>query len=64
MISEVPTVAPETVLNDLFDSMNGKVPLAVVDGERRLRGILIKGAVLAALSGNSIPEAGDNRAHT
>jgi len=64
MISEVPTVAPETVLNDLFDSMNGKVPLAVVDGERRLRGILIKGAVLAALSGNSIPEAGENRAHT
>jgi glycine betaine/proline transport system ATP-binding protein len=64
MISGVPTVAPETVLNDLFDSMNGKVPLAVVDGEGRLRGILIKGAVLAALSGNSIPEAGDRRAHS
>ncbi|MBG9786357.1 MULTISPECIES: quaternary amine ABC transporter ATP-binding protein [Brevibacillus] len=51
---EVPTVAPDTVLNDLFDIVSStRVPVAVVDEGNRLQGIIIRGAVLAALSGNT-----------
>ncbi|MCR8979844.1 quaternary amine ABC transporter ATP-binding protein [Brevibacillus laterosporus] len=51
---EVPTVAPDTVLNDLFDTVSStRVPVAVVDEGNRLQGIIIRGAVLAALSGNT-----------
>ncbi|AYB41334.1 glycine betaine/L-proline ABC transporter ATP-binding protein ProV [Brevibacillus laterosporus] len=50
----VPTVAPDTVLNDLFDTVSStRVPVAVVDEGNRLQGIIIRGAVLAALSGNT-----------
>jgi len=51
---EVPTVSPDTVLNELFDIVSStRVPVAVVDGGNRLQGIIIRGAVLAALSGNT-----------
>ncbi|MDN9010977.1 glycine betaine/L-proline ABC transporter ATP-binding protein ProV [Brevibacillus laterosporus] len=51
---EVPTVAPDTVLNELFDIVSStRVPVAVVDEGNRLQGIIIRGAVLAALSGNT-----------
>ncbi|QDX95565.1 glycine betaine/L-proline ABC transporter ATP-binding protein [Brevibacillus laterosporus] len=51
---ELPTVPPDTVLNDLFDIVSStRVPVAVVDDVNRLQGIIIRGAVLAALSGNT-----------
>ncbi|AKF93552.1 glycine betaine/L-proline ABC transporter ATP-binding protein ProV [Brevibacillus laterosporus] len=51
---EVPTVSPDTVLNELFDIVSStRVPVAVVDEGNRLQGIIIRGAVLAALSGNT-----------
>ncbi|MBJ6362799.1 glycine betaine/L-proline ABC transporter ATP-binding protein [Paenibacillus sp. GCM10012307] len=57
---ELPSVAPDTLLNELFELMGSiKLPVAVVDSSGRLKGIVIKGAVLAALAGNAEPGAGE-----
>lgn len=57
-IKDVPTVAPDTMLNDLFDIVgSSRLPVAVVNEERKLLGVIIRGAVLAALAGNSTPGA-------
>ncbi|EGL19372.1 MULTISPECIES: glycine betaine/L-proline ABC transporter ATP-binding protein [Paenibacillus] len=59
MQRSIPTVSPGTLLNDLFEMMaETRLPVAVVDEEDRLKGIVIKGAVLSALAGNAEPEAG------
>ncbi|CAH0118290.1 MULTISPECIES: glycine betaine/L-proline ABC transporter ATP-binding protein [unclassified Paenibacillus] len=64
IVTDVPTVSPDTVLHDFFDTMSSsKVPVAVVDENRRLRGIIIRGSVLAALSGNSDIEVGGTLEH-
>jgi len=56
---ELPSVTPDTLLNELFETISTtRLPVAVIDDERRLKGIIIKGAVLAALAGNTVPEAG------
>jgi glycine betaine/proline transport system ATP-binding protein len=53
MITDVPEVHPDTVLNDLFQIMSDtRVPVAVVDEQNKLRGIIIRGSVLGALAGN------------
>lgn len=58
---DVPEIAPDTVLNELFELMgNSRLPVAVVDSNRRLKGVVIKGAVLAALAGNSLADGGGN----
>lgn len=50
MEKNVPTVEPQTPLHDLFDIVStSPIPVAVVD-EGQLKGIIIRGAVLAALS--------------
>lgn len=60
MQAQVPWTLPDTPLNDLFETMaESKLPVAVVDRNNRLKGILIKGAVLSALAGNTMPEAGE-----
>lgn len=52
MQKEVPIVAPETRLNDLFDRIAfTPVPLAVVNEQRRLLGVIVRGAVLGGLAG-------------
>lgn len=57
-IKDVPTVAPDTMLNELFDIVgSSRLPVAVVNEERKLLGVIIRGAVLAALAGNSTPGA-------
>ncbi|MFF2092098.1 glycine betaine/L-proline ABC transporter ATP-binding protein [Paenibacillus sp. NPDC058174] len=57
--TEVPTASPDTVLNDLFEMMGQtRLPVAVIGENNRLRGVVVKGAVLAALSGNSPEEGG------
>ncbi|WP_341281342.1 glycine betaine/L-proline ABC transporter ATP-binding protein [Paenibacillus sp. FSL H8-0537] len=56
---DVPTVSPDTLLNELFELMgNARLPVAVIGENGRLKGIVIKGAVLAALAGNTEIEAG------
>lgn len=62
IIRDTPTVAPDVHLAELFDVVSSaKIPVAVIDDRQRLVGIIIRGAVLAALSGNSGSEAGEHR---
>jgi glycine betaine/proline transport system ATP-binding protein len=54
---EIPRVYPETLLNDFFELISEThLPVAVVDEADKLKGIVIKGAVLSALAGNAVPE--------
>ncbi|HTG68816.1 MAG TPA: CBS domain-containing protein, partial [Candidatus Udaeobacter sp.] len=60
MEREAPSALPDTLLNELFELMsNSKFPVSIIDNNGRLKGIVIKGAVLAALAGNSAIEAGE-----
>lgn len=53
--SDVPTTKMDTPLADLLDAVSTTpVPFAVVDDYDRLRGIIIRGAVLGALSGQEV----------
>lgn len=53
LINDSPQVSPDTVLSDLFEATSSaKVPLAVVDEQRRLLGVIVRGAVLGALAGD------------
>lgn len=48
------TVSPDLPLNDLFEKVyDTPVPVAVVE-EKTLKGIIVRGAVLAALAGNEV----------
>ncbi|MFV8830309.1 quaternary amine ABC transporter ATP-binding protein [Alkalihalobacterium sp. APHAB7] len=50
----VPQVTSTTALNDLMDiASTSPVPIAVVD-DNKLKGIIVRGAVLAALSGSEV----------
>ncbi|MBU3158434.1 glycine betaine/L-proline ABC transporter ATP-binding protein [Clostridium frigoris] len=54
MITDVPVVRPDLSLNDLFEVIhNSPVPVAVVE-DKILKGIIVRGAVLAALAGNEV----------
>ncbi|MVO98899.1 quaternary amine ABC transporter ATP-binding protein [Paenibacillus lutrae] len=56
----IPKAKPDTHLNELFEMMGeARLPVAVVDENEKLKGIVIKGAVLSALAGNADPGAGD-----
>jgi len=47
-------VQTDTPLNEIIDlASQVSKPIAVVDGDKRLRGIIVKGAILAALAGNN-----------
>jgi glycine betaine/proline transport system ATP-binding protein len=57
MIRELEVIDKETLLTDLFEkAATASIPLAVVDNQERLRGIIIRGAVLGALAGNQTSE--------
>lgn len=50
----VPIVSPDLALNDLFEIIHDSpVPVAVVE-DQVLKGIIVRGAVLAALAGNGV----------
>ncbi|RCX20489.1 glycine betaine/proline transport system ATP-binding protein [Fontibacillus phaseoli] len=52
LIKDGPRVAPDTLLNELFEvTSSARVPLAVVDEQNRLLGVIVRGAVLGALAG-------------
>ncbi|TCP28803.1 glycine betaine/proline transport system ATP-binding protein [Scopulibacillus darangshiensis] len=52
LTKDVPTVSPETVLVDLFEPIaSAGVPLAVINENGRLKGIVVRGAVMGALAG-------------
>jgi glycine betaine/proline transport system ATP-binding protein len=51
---DVTTVLPDTTLSDLFEKVSvASIPVAVVDENNRLKGILVRGAVIGALAGNN-----------
>src|SRR5690606_24543335 len=51
LLSEAPTVTVDTPLNDVITlASEGIVPIAVVDAGGRLRGVVVRGAILAALA--------------
>ncbi len=53
MTTELLTVRPDIVLTDLFEKVSqAGVPVAVTDENERLKGIVVKGAVIGALAGN------------
>ena len=55
LMTDVPTTTLDTVLTELLaDISTTTIPFAVLDEQKRLRGIIIRGAVLAALSGNEV----------
>ena len=50
--NDVPTALPDTPLAELLDVMAyTKIPLAVVDEENKLKGVLVRGSVIAGLAG-------------
>lgn len=58
--AEVPTVPPQTVLNELFDLVAfSDVPVAVTGEQDRLLGVIVKGSLLGGLAGKVSDENGD-----
>ncbi|HLR22536.1 MAG TPA: glycine betaine/L-proline ABC transporter ATP-binding protein [Pseudogracilibacillus sp.] len=54
LTSDIPTISPETLLNDIFEPLSeATAPLSVVDEENKLKGIVVRGAIMGALSGNN-----------
>lgn len=52
LITDGPTVSPETLIHELFEIVSSAhVPLAVVSETGRLQGVIVRGALLGALSG-------------
>lgn len=48
----MPTAAPDTMLADIMDTLAYcKVPVAVIDEQRKLKGVLVRGSVIAGLAG-------------
>lgn len=55
MIRELQTVSPDTLIADMLECVaSASLPVAVVDEQNRLEGIIVRGAVLAALAGDEI----------
>ncbi|MED4402683.1 glycine betaine/L-proline ABC transporter ATP-binding protein [Metabacillus fastidiosus] len=53
LTKDIKTVTPETLLVDLFDDVsNAVIPVAVIDDMNRLKGIIVRGALIGALAGN------------
>lgn len=52
LITDGPQVPPERLIGELFEiTSSAKVPLAVVDANQRLLGVIVRGALLGALAG-------------
>ncbi|MBW8349380.1 glycine betaine/L-proline ABC transporter ATP-binding protein [Bacillus sp. IITD106] len=54
LIENITTIASDTLLTDLFNVVStASIPVAVVDEEKRLQGIIIRGALIGALAGDN-----------
>ena len=54
IITDLPMISPETVLTELFDVVStASIPVAVINEEQKLQGIIIRGALIGALSGDN-----------
>ncbi|MCP3763943.1 glycine betaine/L-proline ABC transporter ATP-binding protein [Domibacillus sp. A3M-37] len=53
MTTDMPTVTEGALLGDLMEEMaTSSLPISVIDEEKRIKGIVIRGAVIGALAGN------------
>ncbi len=53
MTTDIPTVKEDELLGDLMDVMaTSSLPISVIDDQNRIKGIVIRGAVIGALAGN------------
>ncbi|MCM3653549.1 glycine betaine/L-proline ABC transporter ATP-binding protein [Metabacillus litoralis] len=53
MTTDIPLVSEDTLLADLMDVMaTSSLPISVIDEANRIKGIVIRGAVIGALAGN------------
>lgn len=53
MTTDIPTVAEDALLVDLMDAIaTSNLPISVIDEGNRIKGIVIRGAVIGALAGN------------
>lgn len=54
MNTEFTTVPENTYLTEIFDVVSdANIPIAVVDEKQRMKGIVVKGALIGALAGNN-----------
>lgn len=54
LISNLPMITPDTVLTELFDVVStATIPVAVISEDKKLLGIIIRGALIGALSGDN-----------
>ncbi|SES26206.1 glycine betaine/L-proline ABC transporter ATP-binding protein [Psychrobacillus sp. OK032] len=54
LISNLPMISPDTVLTELFDVVStASIPVAVISEDQKLLGIIIRGALIGALSGDN-----------
>lgn len=61
LVKDLVTVTPDTLLMDLIDKVaEATIPVTVVDENQRLKGIIIRGAILGALSGTSKAQNEEN----
>ncbi|KRL05060.1 quaternary amine ABC transporter ATP-binding protein [Liquorilactobacillus oeni] len=55
LMRNVPVAHPDTPLNELLSEVSTtQIPLAVLDEDSHLKGIIVRGAVLAALAGDEV----------
>lgn len=55
MTTDIPTVTETTLLADLMEVMaTSSLPISVIDEKNRIKGIVIRGAVIGALAGNKV----------
>ncbi|MGG0790729.1 glycine betaine/L-proline ABC transporter ATP-binding protein [Peribacillus simplex] len=53
MSTDIPTVKEDELLGNLMDVMaTSSLPISVIDDQNRIKGILLRGAVIGALAGN------------
>ena len=53
MTTDIPTVKEDELLGNLMDVMaTSSLPISVIDDQSRIKGILLRGAVIGALAGN------------
>ncbi|MEK5037763.1 quaternary amine ABC transporter ATP-binding protein [Sporosarcina sp. FSL K6-3457] len=54
LICDLPMMSADTLLIDLFDTVStASIPVAVVDEDNKLQGIIIRGALIGALAGDN-----------
>ena len=63
---DLPMIPPDTLLTDLFDIVStAAIPVAVVDEQNKLNGIIIRGALIGALAGDGqFINNGESNDHT